>query len=93
MIITTESGTQHVVERGRWSVIKNGTPSLRGFNTCSEWLLEEPFCFVQEEGMTTDDVLALPEEKRLPLTVGLRAVFSGKDSWRISTRIVSIEGE
>jgi len=84
MIITTESGTVYDLTNGY--CIRNGQFEFRYW-----WI----YCFDSEEDMPMSGVpqpyASEDAEKRLPIQIGKRMYLGGKDGWRISTKIVSIE--
>ena len=84
MIITTESGTVYDLTSGY--CIRNGQFEFR------YWY---KYCFDYEDG---EPVSKIPQpyeakdaDRRLPIQVGKRMYLGGKNGWRISTKIVSIE--
>jgi hypothetical protein len=85
MVITTESGTVYDLTNGY--CVRNGRFEFRYW-----WA----YCFESVEAITVAD---LPEpfaevdaNRRLPLQAGKRMYLGGKDGWRVSTKIISIEG-
>jgi hypothetical protein len=84
MIITTESGTVYNLTGG--FCVRNGQFEFKVW-----WI----YCFDSEGDMPVSEVPRPYESedagRRLPIQVGKRMHLGGKDGWRISTKIVSIE--
>jgi hypothetical protein len=84
MKITTESGTIYD--------LTNGYCTRNGRFEFKYWY---KYCFDYEDG---EPVSKIPQpyevkdaDRRLPIQVGKRMYLGGKNGWRISTKIVSIE--
>ena len=83
MKITTESGTVYNIDRNIATIEGNNYFAVKMWNN---------FCFdVEAVGDMTLSELLSNKELHLPLQVGKRMVVNGRDEWRISTPIVSIE--
>lgn len=91
LVISTQSGSVYLIsDTGEWSIQKSGSPALSWMGTL-QGRVQYYYSFDSEPGMAVADVAHLPEEKQLPPTVGKHLYIKGKDTWRLTTPIVSIE--
>jgi len=85
MVITTESGAVYNLTESY--CIRDGQLKFKFW-----WA----YCFDFVDGMSLADLprpfAEVDAERRLPLQVGKRMYLGGKNKWRVSTKIISIEG-
>lgn len=83
MVIVTETGSQYIIIDGLCVKKNKEGVSVDSFKI---WSMKP----VPHDVKQVNQIFALPEGKP---TVGQRFYVAGKDSWWVTTRVVSVDGD